>query len=160
LAVACRKISGCGLPAETGTTPVAFVTAATREPLPTAIPRSVGSVASRFVATKRAPALMAKAASVSSRHPRSGENPWTTAAGLSAALSASRKPRSRRAARRPAPPTGSTSEPCGSSAARMAAAACEEVMTSCASVGMPRLVSWSATVSGSRAALFVTNIIR
>ena len=50
---------GSGLPAAGGVTPVAVTTAATSEPFPGAMPRSVGSVRSRLVAKYRAPALIA-----------------------------------------------------------------------------------------------------
>mgnify|MGYP006915351511 CR=1 FL=1 len=43
-------ISGSGLPVEAGRRFVALVTAATRAPLPIAMPSSVGSVESRLVA--------------------------------------------------------------------------------------------------------------
>ena len=42
------NIAGSGFPADSGVTPVAVVTAATMEPLPTMSPRSMGSVVSRL----------------------------------------------------------------------------------------------------------------
>ena len=84
------NIAGSGLPAASGTTPVAEVTAATMDPLPTIKPRSIGSDVSRFVARYFAPRCRLSAASDSSRHPVSGLCPCSTTLGASSALSTTR----------------------------------------------------------------------
>ena len=66
--------------------------AATIEPLPGSSPRSVGNVLSVLHATQSAPVRKAMQASASSRQPVSGEWPWTTATGPSAASRTGTRP--------------------------------------------------------------------
>ena len=73
-------------------TPGSVDTLATIEPLPGSRPRSEGNVRSTLVATHRAPARMASAASDSCVQPVSGECPCTTAAGSSANALTGRRP--------------------------------------------------------------------
>ena len=107
-----RRRRAAGVPAcrpPVGCSPVAATSAATIAPLPGNRPRSVGRVLSTLQATQSAPARSAMHASASSRQPVSGEWPWTTAAGSSAASRTGIEPRrwspTRRATarRRPAP---------------------------------------------------------
>ena len=68
-----RCMVGSGLPVDTGTTPVAWRSAATSEPLPGSGPRGDGTVGSRLVATQSAPRLIAIAPSASSAQSVFGE---------------------------------------------------------------------------------------
>ena len=147
---------GAGFPTtSSGCRSSAVARAATREPLPGNGPRTDGRVRSAFVATHSAPARTATHASASSGQPTRGPYPWTTASGLSSALSTTVSPTPVASVRNASVPTTSTFPPGGSRSASRAAAACGEVSTSSARAGTPSPVSSSATSSGRRAALFV-----
>ncbi len=113
-----------------------------------------------MLATCHAPRWTAYAASASCGQPTSGAKPCATASGSSSADVTTVNPAARTAVTSPAPPTTSTLAPGCRRVASTPAAACAAVMTSSGAVGMPRPVSWSATDSGSRDALLVTNTRR
>ena len=151
-----KNIAGSGLPAETGSTPVAFWTAATREPLPTPSPRSIGRDVSKFDAKYFAPARIARAPSVNCSQPTDLSKPCRTAAGLSSALETTEKPMSLAKSRKESAPIISTLAPEGISSAANCNTAWAEVTMSPESAVKPISVSIVATASGLRDALFVT----
>ena len=154
-------ISGKGLPATCGVRFVAVSTAATKAPLPGAIPCSTGMVRSTLVATQGIPRESAKDALARSCHPTSLPNPCITAAtsacatsGCDASIGSS--PTAERAAETPAPPTARTPLPAGIWSWSKRAPAWAEVVIWDAEAGNPSRTRWAATSSGVREALFVT----
>ena len=127
----------------------------TSAPLPGAMPRGVGIVASRLLASHGRPAVTAYAPSASKVHDTSGAKPCTTAA-ASSAVAVGRSPRSVSATRSPSPPTTRTGAPAATRPDTSVATAWAEVTTSDSSAGMPSSVRWAATDAGVRDALFVT----
>ena len=149
-------MAGSGLPADTGSTPVADWTAATREPFPTARPLSIGKEVSRFEAKNLAPWRMAKAPSVKCSQPTERSKPCTTAAGLSSALETTLKPMSRAKSRRESAPMISSFAPAGTSSAASWSTACAEVTICSVPAVRPMSASIFATACGLREALLVT----
>ncbi len=92
-AIAASKIGRSGLPATTGIRPTAWCTADDERAVAGRDPRSTGIDQSMFVATHgTSGSARANDASARCVQPRSGENPWMTAAGESSALDVTVKP--------------------------------------------------------------------